>query len=90
MARDTENSNHRRFFGKRRERKFKCSSGFFTKMERNSTPKTVRKEYVPKKPLKFSAKRKINITKRMENIFFLEIFRLRRKSQKEKIEREKR
>jgi hypothetical protein len=87
---DRENSNHRRFLGSRKDKKFKTPSGSLTKTDGNNIPKTVKKESFSNPPLIFSAKRNMSITRREENTLFLEDLKAKRKSQKEKRNREKR
>jgi len=87
---DKANSSHRRFLGSRKDKKFKTSSGSLTKRDGNNIPKTVKKEPFSNLPLIFSAKRNMSITRRKENTLFLEDLKAKRKSQKEKRNREKR
>jgi hypothetical protein len=87
---DRENSNHRRFLGIRKDKKFKTPSGSLTKRDGNNIPKTTKKEPFSNPPLIFSAKRNMSITRREENNLFLEDLKAKRKSQKEKRNREKR
>jgi hypothetical protein len=87
---DMENSSHRRFLGSRKDKKFKTPSGSLTKTDGNNIPKTVKKEPFSNLPLIFSAKRNMSITTRKENTLFLEDLKAKRKSQKEKRNREKR
>jgi hypothetical protein len=87
---DRENSSHRRFLGSRKDKKFKTPSGSLTKRDGNNIPKTTKKEPFSNLPLIFSAKRNMSITRRKENTLFLEDLKAKRKSQKEKRNREKR
>jgi hypothetical protein len=87
---DMENSSHRRFLGSRKDKKFKIPSGSLTKRDGNNIPKTTKKEPFSNSPLIFSAKRNMSITRRKENTLFLEDLKAKRKSQKEKRNREKR
>jgi hypothetical protein len=87
---DMENSSHRRFLGSRKDKKFKTPSGSLTKRDGNNIPKTVKKEPFSNPPLIFSAKRNMSITRREEKTLFLEDLKAKRKSQKEKRNREKR
>jgi hypothetical protein len=76
--------------GSRKDKKFKTPSGSLTKRDGNNIPKTTKKEPFSNPPLIFSAKRNMSITRRKENTLFLEDLRAKRKSQKEKRNREKR
>jgi hypothetical protein len=87
---DMENSSHRRFLGSRKDKNFKTPSGSLTKTDGNNIPKTTKKEPFSNPPLIFSAKRNMSITTRKENTLFLEDLKAKRKSQKEKRNREKR
>jgi len=87
---DRENSSHRRFLGSWKDKKFKTPSGSLTKRDGNNIPKTVKKEPFSNPPLIFSAKRNMSITRREEKTLFLEDLKAKRKSQKEKRDKEKR